>query len=151
MWRGTSSHGIAAATSYGKCMATSIAHLHLSMYHSRKVVKRQERPLAVVVSSSDARECPHGLHRASDLRVRTLAGQHAMGRRRPPEAALWHTPCVGTRASHSVSQVSFPWTTRPPGVTIAGNHHGHFRRGDPSQMGARVWPSMACIVKPVSK
>src|SRR5215510_14786737 len=81
MWRGTSSHGIAAATSSGKCMATSIAHLHLSMYHSRNVVKRQERPLAVVVSSSDARACPHGLHRASDLRVRTLAGQHAMGRR----------------------------------------------------------------------
>src|SRR5215471_9780385 len=76
MWRGTSSHGIAAATSSGKCMATSIANLHLSMYHSRNVVKRQERPLAVVVSSSDARACPHGLHRASDLRVRTLAGQH---------------------------------------------------------------------------
>ena len=48
------------------------------MYHSRNVVKRQERPLAVVVSSSDARACPHGLHRASDLRVRTLAGQHAI-------------------------------------------------------------------------
>src|SRR6516165_5088159 len=113
MWRGTSSHGIAAATSSGKCTATSIANLHLSIYHSRNVVKRQERPLAVVVSSSDARACPHGLHRAGDLRIHTLAGQHALGRRRTPEAALWHTPRVGTRASHSASQISFPWTTRP--------------------------------------
>ena len=121
------------------------------MYHSRNVVKRQERTLAVVVSSSDARACPHGLRRAGDLRVRPLAGQHAMGMRRNAEVALLHTPRVGTRASHRASQAYFPWTTRLPGVTIAGNHHGHLRRGDPSHMGARVWPSMACIVKPVSK
>src|SRR5262249_4569374 len=94
-----------------------------SMYHSRNVVKRQERTLAVVVRANDARACPHGLRRAGDLRRRTLAGPHAMGRRRHSEAALWHTPRVGTRASHSASQASFPWTTRPPGVTIAGRSY----------------------------
>src|SRR5262249_28293005 len=45
------------------------------MYHSRNVVKRQERTRAVAVSSSDARACPHSLHRASDRCVALIGFQ----------------------------------------------------------------------------
>lgn len=41
-----------------------------------------------------------------------------MGMCRNPEAALWHTPRVGTRTSHSASQAYFPWTIPATDVTM---------------------------------
>jgi hypothetical protein len=68
-------------------MATSIANLHLSMYHSRKVFPWQQRPLAVVVGSGHARASGlariagygHGQHAAAvHLRQGAIipCGQH---------------------------------------------------------------------------
>ena len=53
-----------------------------------------------------------------------------------PQVSTAPLPVAGTRVSHSASQATFPWTTRPTDVTIAGNHNGRRRRFDTSQRGA---------------
>src|SRR5262249_59459157 len=89
-------------------MASSIAHLHLSMYHSRKAFPWQQRTLAVVVGSGHGRASGlariagygHGQHVAAipygqNIRTRLPIGSYA--------STIARTSACPPLASHSYS------------------------------------------------